>query len=325
MRLRSAVVLEAGLIACLALFSEVQAQGYPTKPIRMIITCPPGCLPDILGRAMNQSLSQTFGKPIVVDNRSGANGNIAMENCAKSPPDGYTLCMPANVIMSLNPFAYDKIPFEPLELVPIVHLCNLDQAIAVHVSVPARNVRELVELSRAQPGKVTFASLGIGSTAHLYLEWLNIKSGAQFVHVPYKGSPQAMQALVAGEVMATALTPGIFSPLVASNKVRVIGVVSGEKRSPVMPDVPTLAEQGYALDFRNWFALYFPKDTPTEPVQRWNTEVNKLLADRAFTDKYFVPNSVTPTGGTPAELAAIARVSRQQGEELVKLAKLRLE
>jgi tripartite-type tricarboxylate transporter receptor subunit TctC len=117
----------------------------------------------------------------------------------------------------------------------------------------------------------------------------------------------------------------VFAPLVASNKVRVIGVVSGEKRSPLMPDVLTLAEQGYELDFRNWFALYFPKDTPAEPVQRWNTEVNKLLADRAFTDKYFVPNSVTPTGGTPAELAAIARVSRQHGEELVKLAKLRFD
>lgn len=325
MRLRSAFAVAAGAIACFFFLKDTGAQAYPTRPIRMIITCPAACLPDILGRAINQSLSQTFGQPIIIENRAGANGNIAMEACAKAAPDGYTLCMPANVILSLNPFAYEKLPFEPQELVSIVHVGNLDQAIAVHTSLPVRNIRELLDFARAKPGSLTWASLGSGSTAHLYLEWLSAKTGAQFLHVPYKGSPQALQALAAGEVMLTTLTPGVFTPLVASGKVRVIAVVSGDKRSPLMPDVPTLAEQGYDLDFRNWFALYFPKGTPAEPVRRWNMEVNKLLADRAFTDKYFVPISVTPTGGTPAELATIARSSRQRGEELARIAKLKFE
>ncbi len=318
-----AAVLQAVMVACFS--NNVQAQAYPTKPIRIVQTCPVGCLPDILGRAMAQSLTQTFGKPIVTENRPGANGNIGMEVCAKAAADGYTLCMPGNVLLSINPFAYDKLPFDPLELVPIVHLGNLDQAIAVHPSVSAKSVRELVDLSRAKPGAVTWASLGIGSTSHLYLEWLNAKAGAHFLHVPYPGSPQAAQALAGGEVMVTTLTPGLFTPLIAGGKARVIGVVSGEKRSSLMPEVPPPAEQGYALDFRNWFALYFPKGTPAEPVQRWNTEVNKLLAERSFTEKYFAPNSVTPTGGTPAELAAIARESRKSGEELVKMAKLKFE
>ena len=323
--MRLEILLRAGMLVCSLFLGAAQAQPYPSKPVRMIITCPPGCAPDILGRAINQPVSQVFGQPVVVDNRAGANGNVGVEACAKAAPDGYTLCMPANVIMSLNPFAYAHLTFDPQEMVPIIHLGNLDQAIAVNASVPARNVRELVELARAKPDAVTWASLGTGSTAHLYLEWLSAKTGAKFLHVPYKGSPQAMQALAAGEVMVTTLTPRIFAPLVASNRARVLAVVSGDKRSPLMPEVPSFAEQGYELDFRNWFALYFPKDTPAEPVRRWNTEVNKLIADRAFAEKYFHSASITPTGGTPADLAAIAKASRQAGAELVRISKLKFE
>ena len=291
----------------------------------MIVTCPPGCSPDILGRAIGQPVSQVFGQPVVVENRAGANGNIGMDACAKAAPDGYTLCMSSNVTMSLNPFAYEKLPFEPQQMVPIIHLGNLDQAIAVHASLPARDIRELVELARAKPGGVAWASLGNGSTSHLYLEWFSAKTGAKFLHVPYKGSPEAIRALAAAEVMVTTLTPRSLGPLIASNRVRVLAVVSGSKRSPLLPEVPSLAEQGYELDFRNWFALFFPKDTGAEPVQRWNTEVNKLLAERSFTEKYFAASAMTPTGGTPADLAAIARASRKVGAELVNIAKLKFE
>ncbi|OGA74879.1 MAG: hypothetical protein A3G27_19050 [Betaproteobacteria bacterium RIFCSPLOWO2_12_FULL_66_14] len=323
MRHAAAVAFAVGLMAGVGL--SAQAQTYPNKPVRMIISCPAGCLPDILGRAINQSVSQAFGQPVVVDNRAGANGNIAMDLCTKSPADGYTICMVSNVAMSLNPFAYAKLPFDPQGLVPVVHVSNLDQAIAVHPSVPVKNVRELLKLARSKPGTVTWASLGSGSTSHLYLEWMSAKTGARFLHVPYKGSPQAMTALTANEVMLTVLTPGLFKPHVDAGKVRVIGVVSGDKRSPLLPDVPTLDEQGFDLDFRNWFALYFPKGTPAEPVQRWNSEVNKVLADKAFTNKYFIPSGVTPTGGTPEQLAAIAKRSRQTGAELAKMAKLRFD
>jgi tripartite-type tricarboxylate transporter receptor subunit TctC len=291
----------------------------------MIISCPAGCLPDLLGRAMNPAVSQAFGQPIVVDNRAGANGNIAMDLCTKASPDAYTICMVSNVAMSLNPFAYDKLPFDTRELVPVVHVGNLDQAVAVHASVPAKGLRELVDLARAKPGTVTWASLGAGSTSHLYLEWLSAKTGARFLHVPYKGSPQAMTALTAGEVMMGVLTPGLFKPLVDAGKLRVIGVVSGDKRTPLMPDVATLREQGFDLDFRNWFALFFPKGTPDAPVRRWNSEANKLLGDKRFTDKYFIPGGVTPTGGSPEELAAVAKSSRQVGAELAKIAKLRFQ
>jgi tripartite-type tricarboxylate transporter receptor subunit TctC len=321
MRFRFIAVAAAALMCWLPL----HAQDYPSKPVRMIISCPPGCLPDILARALNQSISQTLGQAVVVDNISGANGNIALERGVKAAPDGYTISMVSNVAMSLNPFAYDRLAFDPQDLVPVVNVGNLDQAIAVISSVPVKSVRELVDMAKAKPGAVTWASLGAGSTSHLYLEWLSARTGARFLHVPYKGSPQATTAFASGEVMVVALTPGLFTPYVKSGKARVIGVVSGEKRSALMPEVPTLAEQGFDLDFRNWFALFFPKGTPPEPVQRWNTEVNRLLADRAFTDKIFVPNSVTPAGGTPQQLAALAKASRKTGEELARIAKLKFE
>ncbi|MFM9966859.1 MAG: Bug family tripartite tricarboxylate transporter substrate binding protein [Burkholderiales bacterium] len=314
-----------GAAAFFLLAPIAQSQSYPAKPIRVHVTCPAACLPDLLARAIGAQLQESWGQPIVVDNRAGANGNISMEACTKSPGDGYSICVPAGVIMSINPFAYDKLPFDPLELVPIILLGNLDQAIAVHAAVPARNMKELVSLARAKPGGITWASLGVGSTAHLYLEWLRVKTGADMVHVPYKGSPQAMQAITVGEVQALALTPGVFAPQVAAGKLRVIAVITGSKRLASMPDVPTLSEQGFDLDFRNWMSFYGPKGTPVEVVRKWNGEVNKLLANKAFTDKHFIPLSVTPAGGTPEDMAALAKSSRAAGEELVRISKLRFE
>src|SRR3954462_8917704 len=173
-------------VAMMALVAPVFAQSqYPSKPIRMVIPFQAGGLNDSAGRAINQSLSQLWNQPIVIENRVGANGNIGMEACAKSAPDGYTVCFPTGVVMSLNPFAYSKLPFEPLEMVPVIHVGTLDQVITVSTTVPVKSVRELVEYGKANPGKLSWASLGMGSTAHLYMEWLQARTGAQFTHVPY--------------------------------------------------------------------------------------------------------------------------------------------
>jgi tripartite-type tricarboxylate transporter receptor subunit TctC len=318
--LRTAVALACALAACAA-----HAQGYPSRPVKMIVPFPAGTLPDIIARALNQSLVATWGQPIVVENRPGANGNIGMDACAKSVPDGYTICFPTGVILSLNPFAYASMPFDPQELVPVVHVGTLDQAIAASTSLPVRSVRELVEYAKSKPGTVTWGSLGSGSTAHLYMEWLRAKTGASFVHVPYKGSPEVMQAMAAGDVMVATLTPTFVMPNVKAGKARVLAVVSGRKRSPLMPEVPTMAEQGYELDFRNWLALYLPRGTPQEFARRWNAEVNRLLADPQIEERYFAPQAVTPAGGSPEDLAAFARAARQAGAELAKIANLKLD
>jgi tripartite-type tricarboxylate transporter receptor subunit TctC len=302
------------------------AQGYPTKPIRMIVPFPPGGVNDNAARAIGQSLGPALGQAIVVENRAGANGNIGMDSCAKSAPDGHTICFPTGVILALNPFAYSKMPFEPMDLVPVIHVGTLDQALVVNAAVPVNNVRELVEYAKANPDKLSFASLGMGSTAHLYSEWFHAKTGARFIHVPYKGSPPLIQAVAAGEVNLSTNTPAVVLPFIKAGKLRLLGVVSEKgNRSPLFPDVPTLSEQGYELDFRNWLAIFFPPGTPGDIARRWNAEVNKLIADRAWVDRFITSQAVTATGGTPEFLVAFLKANRESAKELVKIAKLRFD
>ena len=316
----------ATLAVSLASAAPAFGQGYPAKPVRIIVPFPPGGVNDNAARAIGQSMGTTFGQAIVVENRAGANGNIGMEACAKSPPDGYTLCFPTGVILALNPFAYSKMPFEPLELAPVIHVGTLDQALVVNAAVPVNNVRELVEYGRAHPNALSFASLGMGSTAHLYSEWFRAKTGASFVHVPYKGSPQLLQAVVANEVQLSANTPAVAAPFIKAGKLRLLGVVAEKgNRSPLFPNVPTLSEQGYELDFRNWLALYFPAGTPGEIARRWNTEVNRLISDRAWTERFLASQAVTATGGTPEFLQNYLKKNREAARELVKIANLRLD
>jgi tripartite-type tricarboxylate transporter receptor subunit TctC len=302
-----------------------QSMAYPIRSVRLFVPFPAGTVPDILIRAVTQPLSQTWGRAIVVENRAGANGNIGMDACAKSAPDGYTICLPTGVIMSLNPYAYARMPYDPLDLVPVVHIGTLDQAIAVNASVPVNTVRELVEYAKARPGTLSWGSLGMGSTAHLYMEWLHARTGASFVHVPYKGSNEVVYAVSSGELQVLTLTPSLVVPQMKSGKVKVLAVVSGKKRLAAMPEVPTLAEAGYELDFRNWIALYFPRGAPTEAVRAWNVEVNRIMADARFVEKFFLPQSVTPAGGTPDDLSAFARANRQTAAELAKIANLKFD
>jgi len=323
---KAAAMLKRQWPVLLCLFSGgVAAQIYPSKPVRLIVPFPPAGVVDNTARAFAGVLGPAWGQSIVIENRAGANGNIGTEACAKAPPDGYTICYPAGVIMTLNPVAYSKMPFDPLELVPVVHVGVLDQAIAVNAALPANSMKELLELGRSKPNTVTWASLGMGSTAHLYMEWLQAKTGARFVHVPYKGSPQLLQAMIAGEVNVSTNTPAVVSPGAKSGKLKVLSVVTGARRSPVMPDVPTLAEQGFDLDFRNWLAFWFQRGVPNEIVRRWNSEVNRLIADPAFADKYIVSQAVTPTGGSPEELAAFLRRGQATAAELAKIASLKFD
>jgi tripartite-type tricarboxylate transporter receptor subunit TctC len=318
-------VLAGAGLALAAACSLAQNAAYPARPIRMIIPFQAGGLNDGAGRAINQSLSALWNQPIVIENRVGANGNIGMEACARSAPDGYTICFPTGVVMSLNPFAYSKLPFEPLELVPVIHVGTLDQVITVSTTVPVKTVRELVEYGKANPGKLSWASLGMGSTAHLYMEWLQAKTGAVFTHVPYKTSAQLLQEVVSGEVHISTNVPSTVAPQVKSGKLRALALVTGPKGSPYLPGVPTLASQGYDLDFRNWLALYFPRGTPGEFARRWNSEVNKLLADPAFVERYLTPISVSATGGTPEDLAAFLKSNRETAAELARIAQLRFD
>ena len=322
----NALVRSITVFALLAIYAaapDAIAQRWPSKPVRMIVPFAAGGVVDIAARAIAQELGQAYDQPVLVDNRPGANGNIGTDACAKAAPDGYTICLPTGVVISLNPHAYARMPFDPArDLVPVVHVGVLDIAIVVHASLPARSVRELIELAKAKPGAIRWASLGTGSSAHLYLEWLRARTGADFNHIPYKGQPPMVLAAVSGEVDISVLPPGVVLPQVKKGTLRVIAVMSGRKRSPMMPEVATFQEQGYDLDFRNWLGVFLPRGTPNEIVMRLNADVNKLVGDPRFVEHYLSRMSITATGGTPEEFAAFLKSDRETAAELVKLAKL---
>ena len=313
-------------LACAVTSTIAFAQSYPSKPIRMIVPFPGAALNDAIARALAQSLSQSWGQPIVVENRAGANGNIGTDICAKAAPDGYTVCVPTGVVISLNPFAYSSMPFDPVrDLTPVIHVGILDQVIAVNTSVPAKTVKELIDHARARPGALNWASLGVGSSGHLYMEWVQAKTGTRFTHIPYKGSQQLQMAIAAGEVHVTTNTPGGIRANIEAGKVRPLAVVAGKGRAKGLPDVPTFLEQGYDLDFRNWVGIFLPRNAPLDLARRWNTDVNKLLADAQFVDKHLGPWSVTAAGGSIEEFLAFMKRDRTMAGELAKIANLKLD
>jgi tripartite-type tricarboxylate transporter receptor subunit TctC len=322
----SAASLGSVLLSVLLPSAALAQQPYPSKPISIIVPFPPGGVVDVAARAIAQTLSPTWGQSIVVDNRAGANGNIGVEACAKADPDGYTVCLPAGVIISLNPFAYAKLPFNPQrDLVPVVHIAVIDTSITVSNSVPANNIKELIELARTKPGAINWGSIGIGSASHLYMEWFQAKANVKFTHIPYKGSPELIRALVADEVQALTNSPGVMLPLVKAGKTRMLAVVSNGERYALLPQVPTLKEQGYDLDFRNWIAIFLPRGTPDTIVRRWNVEVNRLVKDPAWSNKVLAPMALTPTGGSIEDFVAYMKRDLATSAELVKIANLRLD
>ena len=324
--MRDFLKISGVMLACAIFPLAVAAQAYPSKPIRMIVPFPGAALNDAIARAVSQSLSQSWGQPIVVENRAGANGNIGTDVCAKAAPDGYTVCMPTGVVISLNPFAYSSMPFDPVrDLTPVIQVGILDQVIAVNTSIAARNIKELLEVARAKPGGLNWASLGVGSSGHLYMEWVQAKTGVQFTHIPYKGSQQLQMAVAAGEVHVTTNTPGGIRANIEAGKVRPLAVVAGKSRAKSLPDVPTFLEQGYDLDFRNWVAIYLPRNSPAELARRWNTDVNKLLADTAYVEKHLGPWSVTAVGGSIDEFVNFMKRDRSMAGDLMKIANLKLD
>jgi len=318
----------AGLVAVLAGLAAapaLQAQAYPAKPMRILVPLPAGSLTDRIGRLLAQPVSQALGQPIIVDNRGGANGTLGMDLCSRSGSDGYTLCMPDGNIMTLNPYAYSRLPYDPLEFVPVIHLLELEQGIVIQASLPVKTMNELIEYARARPGQVTWGSAGAGSTMHLYMEWLHSKTGVRFNHIPYKGPAELNKAMVAGEVQASNLTTGTTAPFVRAGKLRLVAVVTGQQRTPFAGDTPSFASQGFDLDFRNWLALFAPKGVSPDIVRRWNAEMNKALTDKDFISKVTSVESITFTGGTPEDLAVIFERKRKLGGELAKLINLKYD
>jgi len=284
-----------------------QAQAYPSKPIRFVVQASAGGQTDIMARIVGQKLSQSWGQPVIVDNRPGAGGTIAMDFVAKSPPDGYTLGTAAMNTHGAATGLYPALPYDAIrDFAPVIYAVSTVSVLSAHPALPVRSLKELLALARAKPGQLTYASGGNGTSLHLFMELLKMNTAVDIVHVPYKGSGPAVIALMAGEVSI------IFDPMPSSlphikaGKLRALSVSSG-KRSPILPDVPTTIEAGVpGYDYLSWLSFVAPAGTPREVVNKLNTEFNRILRDPEVREK-LGSLGMSTVGGTPEELGAHIR------------------
>jgi tripartite-type tricarboxylate transporter receptor subunit TctC len=307
------------VLLCSALSAPVaQAQGYPNKPINVILPGAPGVPMDIAAREIGALLRPVFNQPMVVDNRIGANGIIGLDACAKAAPDGYTICSTTSPPVTVSPYIYAKLPYDPQrDLLPIIEIGIIYTMIAVPATSPVNSFHELIDLAKAKPRALNWGSWGSGSPSHLYLAWVESNTGALFTHVPYKTPDQAVAALVTGDVQAIANSPGALASQAKAGKLKLLAT-SGSKRSPFFPEAPTLKELGLNFQFRSWAGIFAPAGTPRDIVMRLNTEINKLIADPSFVAKVLTPFGMEPTGGTPDEFAASLKVDFEVSAALVK-------
>jgi tripartite-type tricarboxylate transporter receptor subunit TctC len=314
------------LFACMQQASHSSlAQPYPSKPVKILLSGGAGGPNDVQSRGIAQSLSQALGQPFVVENRAGAQGTLALEACARSAPDGYTLCSGATNNITYQPVLNRSLTYEPLrDFTPLAHTGFLDVAIIVHASVPARTMDELVALAKAKPRSLAWGSFGVNTSSFYFSEWLRLARGAQFLHVPYKSSIQSQQALLAGEVQANLYGTGQIVPQIKAGKIRAL-MVTGERRSPALPDVPSAKEVGMELPLRTWYALFLPAGAPRDLVAKLNGEINKAIADPVFHEKYQNALGLVGGGMSPEEFAAFLKRDREGFAQLAKLIGLKSE
>ena len=313
--------------ACLALFFTVtvNAQPYPNKPVKLLVGFPAGGGLDVLARIVGQRVSEQWGQPVIVDNRPGAGSNIAGDIAAKSAPDGYTLLHTNIALMSINPALYSKMSFAPMkDLAPVIQLVNLPLAVMVRADSPFKTFKDLVDYGRANPGKLNFGSGGNGGVPHLALELLNSSYDLKIVHVPYKGSADAVKDLLGGpiDVMCDAISVGLSQ--IKAGKLRALAVTT-EARHPALADTPTTAEVGYPkFQVTGWQGWVAPAGTPQAVLARVNAEANKAMADPATRAKLF-EQGYLPAGGSIDAFARQLATDQIKWAELVKLSGAKLD
>ena len=320
--IRSVLLAVAALIAVLP--AAIAQQGYPNRPIRLIVGYPPGGAVDLIARLYGQALSVSMGQPVVIENRPGSGSNLAGDLAAKAAPDGYTLFHgPDNVFMS-NPHIYAKMPFDVFkDFVPVASLSSNQLVLAVHPSVPANNLREFVELARRTKPPLFYASIGNGSQHHLAMELLKQHVGIDLIHVPYRGGGPAALGLVAGEVAAM-FGGGSLVPTVQSGKVR--GIAStGSVRNPAAPELPTIAELYPGYEVLIWHGLFVPAGTPQPIIDRLRTEIAAVLVQPEFKKRLADSGSGEPYIATPAEFSARIRSDHEKYGKLIRSIGIKLE
>jgi len=302
-----------------------QTQSYPSKQIKIVVPFATGGIADMAGRRMSQSLSEILMVPVIVENKGGAGGMIGAEAVAKSPPDGYTLLLGSNGPLSVGPALYPNVPYQPLrDFAPIISLGVSPIVLVVNPSVPAKNLKELLVFLRANPGTISIASPGVGTSSHLAGELFQQLTGTKLVHIPYKGSGPAMTDLLGGQVQMAFDPLSSSLPFIKQGKLRAIAVTT-DTRSPSAPDIPTLDEVGVkGYEASTYVALLAPAGTPPEVIEKLNIASRKALATPAMTES-FAQYATVPTGGSPEQLSAYIKRDLDRWTKVIKEANIKPE
>jgi tripartite-type tricarboxylate transporter receptor subunit TctC len=307
-------VFNAALALFCALAIAHAAEPYPSRPVRLIVPVAPGAAADVLARLTADWIGKETGQPMIVENRGGGGGAIAVETVARAEPDGYTLLFPTNGTITINRALAKDAPIDTLDLVPIAPVAKTANLLVINANVPAHTLAEFIALAKAHPGKIDYASAGLGSTPHLAGAMLARLAGINIVHVPYRGAAPATNDLVAGNVQMLSIAYGTVAPFVVAGKLRILAV-AGPRRLPYLPDVPTAAEAGLpGWDMETWYGLFGPKGTPQSIVNQLNRSVQRFLDDprtkQRFGEGYYEPMKMTPQEFSAAVRAQAAKWQR---------------
>jgi len=308
------------LLALAVISTAARAQGYPNKPIRMVVSIAAGSVTDVIMRAAAAELQGRLGQPLIVENIGGAAGILGGKTCAQAAPDGYNICVIYHSTMSFNPLLFSNLPYNPdSDFVPVGRLFFLVEGLFASSAINVSTVPELKALALAKPDGLNYATLGEGSYPDLFLKWMNNQWGTRIVGVPYRGGGPAAQALAANDVQVTRFGVGNFIGAIESGRVKALAV-SSSKRSAVLPDVPTFTEVGWG-DYpgQGWWGLVAPKGTPPEAVAKLSTEFQKLFSEPKFV-AFLEKQAVVPAATDPVAFAAFLSQDRKDAETLIRIA-----
>ena len=307
----------------LAFSQSVLAQAWPTKPIRLLVPFAPGGTSSIVARSVAAEMEKGLGQPIIIDNRPGGGGNVAMQEAARADADGYTLIIGHIGTLAVNPFMFEKLPFDTnADFAPVSLLAKVPSIYVVHADVQVKDLRDLVAMAKAHPGKLYYGSAGVGSAGHLAIEYFKLVAGLDIVHVPYKGTGPNLVDLVAGRTHMTAAGTPALMPHVKAGKLRVVAV-GNPQRLPTLPDVKTVAEQGYpGFETTQWYGLNAPAKVPAAIIRRLADEAAKAAKVPAVKER-FAHDDAEAVGSTPEEYARFIAEEQKRWGEVVRKANIK--
>src|SRR5262244_1331373 len=318
--------LAAAMMACLVpAAAAAQEANYPTKPVTIVVPAAPGGVTDALGRALAQRFTEAWGQQVIVENRPGANNQIAAEYVSKSAADGHTLLIGPEVTFVVNPHLYGRLGYDVSDFTPVVGLVTINHALVVNPALPVDSVKDLLALAKQKPGELNYGTFGIGSSGHLNMELLQALADVKFQPVHYKGATPALTDVMAGHIQMMFISVGSAVPQWKAGKVKLIAVGAG-KRMPLLPEVPTVAESGLpGYEAVSWFGLFGPPGMPADIVDKINAEVRKIFADPEIKTNFLERQYFDSIAGTPEQLAKYIKSDEPKWRKVIHDAKLKVE